>query len=55
MFLTAAARDLESATEDGEERVGINFTFAKDRRSSGTLDLLSFYFFTFLLLNIAVR
>ena len=49
MFLTAAARHLESTAEDGEERVGINLTFAKDRRSSGTLDLLSFYFFTFLL------
>ena len=35
MLLTAAARDLESTAEDGEERVGINFTFAKDRRSSG--------------------
>ena len=37
MFLTAAARDLESTAEDGEERVGINFTFAKDRRSESTL------------------
>ena len=55
VFLTAAARHLECTAEDGEERVGINLTFAKDRRSSVPLDLLSFYFFTFLLLNIAVR
>ena len=34
MFLMAAARDLESTAEDGEERVVINYTFAKDRRSS---------------------
>ena len=35
MFLTATARDSESMAEDGEERFGTNFTFAKDRRSSG--------------------
>ena len=34
MFLATTARDLESTAEDGEEMVGINFTFAKDRRSS---------------------
>ena len=37
MFLTATARDSESTAEDGEERFGINFTFAKDRRSESTL------------------
>ena len=37
MFLTATARDSESTAEDGEERFGINFTFAKDRRSESKL------------------
>ena len=37
MFLTTTARNLESTAEDGEERVGINFTFAKDRRLESTL------------------
>ena len=37
MFLTATARDLESTAEDGEERFGTNFTFAKDRRSESKL------------------
>ena len=37
MFLTATARDLESTAEDGEERYGTNFTFAKDRRSKSKL------------------
>ena len=37
MFLTATARDSESTAEDGEERFGTNFTFAKDRRSVSKL------------------
>ena len=37
MFLTATARDSESTAEDGEERFGTNFTFAKDRRSKSKL------------------
>ena len=37
MFLTATARDSESTAEDGEERFGTNFTFAKDRRSESKL------------------
>ena len=37
MFLMATARDLESTAEDLEERFGINFTFAKDRRSESKL------------------
>ena len=37
MFLTAAARDLESTAKDVEERFGINFTFAKDWRAESTL------------------
>ena len=37
MFLTAMARDSESTAEDGEERFGTNFMFAKDRRSESKL------------------
>ena len=37
MFLTATARDSESMSEEGEERFGTNFTFAKDRRSESKL------------------
>lgn len=37
MFLTATARDSESTAEDGVERFGTNFTFAKDRRSESKL------------------